>query len=579
MTKARPSPQPSQSPALPHAALSRWFPAIAAAAAALLWLGWFSPEIHDSDFWWHLKTGQYIVEHHALPVPDPFAFTTPGAAPAYAGEEITRHFNLTHEWLAQVLFYLVWRAGGFAAVVLFRAVLLAAFCALVGLVAWRRCGGFYGSLAAACAAAGMAAPFALDRPYLITFLLLAATIAILEFGSPLWLLPPLFLIWANCHGGFFLGWVVLAAYSAEALWLDFHNRPAPHARLVCTVSAISVLVSGINPNGFRVVQVLMYYRNSYQTSRLLEWARPQWFGFSEFTVLLFGAAILLLWARRRVRPVDWLLFAAFAAAALSAQRNTILIGLVAPIVMVSYFPWKRALPQLAQLALALLLIGGAMASSWGSFFQLRAAEWRYPAGAADFLLAHHVTGPIFNTYEYGGYLIWRLWPRQRVFIDGRSLSESLFRDYGRILYNVEESGGKSAQELLDRYGVGTIVMNTFEYSQGLVYRLAPALADPRQTEWKLVYDDPAAIVLMRRPPPGVEPLDSLRVLTHMEAECDLHLRHEPGMPLCARALGQVFTRVGDMARARRWLGTYLEHAHAGDAEAAEAYRRLVNSGR
>jgi hypothetical protein len=199
-----------------------------------------------------------------------------------------------------------------------------------------------------------------------------------------------------------------------------------------------------------------------------------------------------------------------------------------------------------------------MAASWGSAFQFRAAEWRYPAGAADFLLAHHIAGPIFNTYEYGGYLIWRLWPEQRVFIDGRSLSESLFQDYGRILYNVEESGGSNAQQLLDRYGVQTIVMNTFEYSQGLVYRLAPALADPQQTEWKLVYDDPTAIVLMRHPPAGVAALDSLRVLTHMEAECDLHLRHEPRLALCARALSQVFTQVGDQARARQWYGTYLQ---------------------
>jgi hypothetical protein len=271
----------------------------------------------------------------------------------------------------------------------------------------------------------------------------------------------------------------------------------------------------------------------------------------------------MLWARRRVRPVDWLLFAAFAAAAFSAQRNTILIGLEAPIVIVSYFPWKRTLPPLVPFAASLLLIGGGILASAGSFFQLRAAEWRYPAGAADFLLAHHVTGPLFNTYEYGGYLIWRLWPQQRVFIDGRSLSESVFQDYGRILYNVEERGGKNAQQLLDRYGVQTIVMNTFEYSQGLVYRLAPALADPQQTEWKLVYDDPTAIVLMRHPPPGVAPLDSLRVLTHMEAECDLHLRHEPRLAMCARALGQVFAQVGDAARARQWLERYQTLANSG----------------
>jgi hypothetical protein len=571
MAKAHPSARPSLRPVRPAGAYSRWFPAIAALCAAVLWLGWFTPEIYDSDFWWHLKTGQYIVEKHALPVPDPFAFTTAGAAPAYAGEEITRHFNLTHEWLAQALLYLVWRAAGFGGVVLARAFLLAGFCALVGLVAWRRCGGFYRSLAAACAAAGMAIPFALDRPYLVTFLLLAATMAILEFRRWLWLLPPVFLIWANCHGGYFLGWVVLAAYSAEALWLR-------NSRLVWRLSAVSVLASGVNPNGFRIVQVLLYYRASALTSRLLEWARPRWFAPSEFTVLLFGAAILLVWARRRVRPADWLLFAAFAAAALSAQRNVILIGLVAPIVIVSYFPWqrwKRAFPPVLPFAASLVLIGTGIAASRDSFFQLRAAEWRYPAGAADFLLAHRVTGPLFNTYEYGGYLIWRLWPQQRVFIDGRALAESVFQDYGRILYNHDESGGLSAQQLLDRYGVQTIVMNTFEYSQGLVYRLAPALADPQQTEWKLVYDDPSAIVLMRHPPPGVERLDSLRVLTHMEAECDLHLQQEPHFPLCARALGQVFTRVGDMARARRWLGVYLEHPHAADPEAEDAFRRLA----
>ena len=89
-------------------------------------------------------------------------------------------YTSTHEWLAQVLFYSVWRAAGFGGVVLFRAALLAGLCSLVGLIAWRRCGGFYRSLAAACATAGMAIRFALDRPYLITFLLLAATIAILE---------------------------------------------------------------------------------------------------------------------------------------------------------------------------------------------------------------------------------------------------------------------------------------------------------------------------------------------------------------------------------------------------------------
>jgi hypothetical protein len=87
-------------------------------------LGLFSRELSDSDFWWHLKTGEWIVHAGRLPVPDPFAYTTALARPAYAGEELVRYFNLTHEWLAQGLIYLAWRATGAGGVVLLRALLL-----------------------------------------------------------------------------------------------------------------------------------------------------------------------------------------------------------------------------------------------------------------------------------------------------------------------------------------------------------------------------------------------------------------------------------------------------------------------
>ena len=165
-------------------------------------------------------------------------------------------------------------------------------------------------------------------------------------------------------------------------------------------------------------------------------------------------------------------------------------------------------------------------------FQLRTARWRYPAGAADFLLANHIDAPLFNTYEYGGYLMWRLWPRQRVFIDGRALSESVFMDYARILYNHDDSDGKSADQLLDQYGVQAIVMNSFEYTTGPIYLLAPALADPKQTTWKLVFQEPQAMVFLRHPPPQMPILDSLQVLTHMEDECALHIEHEPQYARC-----------------------------------------------
>ena len=581
MAQLRTRKRAQPAPAVPaRAAPRRRLHLTLAALAAVLALGLLSPEIRDSDFWWHLRTGQYIVETRSLPVPDPFAYTTAGAPPAYAGEAAVRRFNLTHEWLAQAFLYTAWRAAGFAGVVLLRALLLAAFCGLAGWVAWRRSGILDRAWMAGLAAAAVAVPFALDRPQLFTYLFLAATVAILESRRRWWLLPPLFLIWANCHGGFFLGWIVLAAYCAEALVARARHTPLAEERPLWLCSAGAVLVSGINPNGFRAIEVLLLYRASPMQTHLLEWARPALWPPPLFAVLAAAALAAMIRARRTVRVADWLLLGAFAAAAFTAERNTIFIAFFAPVFLAAYLPWKCPLPAAAGWAAGLALAAGIVwGTAAGDFFQLRAADWRYPAGAADFLAAHHVTGRMFNTYEYGGYLIWRLWPRQRVFIDGRALSDRVFDDYARILYNHDDSGGKSAPQLLDQYGVQVILMNTFEYVTGTVYLLAPALADPAQTEWRLVYRDPQALVWMRHPPAGVAPLDSLEVFGHMEDECGLHLDREPDRPRCARSLAQTFAKIHDFTRARRWLGIYLDHPHAADPEADAAYRQYVSGGK
>jgi hypothetical protein len=561
--------------------LPPWFPPALLAVAAIALFAPFTREISDFDFWWTLKSGQYIAETHHLPVPDPFAFTTPMSHDAYAGESIVRRFNLTFEWLAQLIFYGVYRVAGFGGIVFFRALLLTSCCALMGLIAWQRTGGFYRGLAAAFAAASVLAIYsASDRSFLFTFFSLAATLAILEFRRWLWLLPAIALVWANCHGGFFLQWIAVGAYCAEAAWLRYRGRPQSGERTLWIVLLACLLASAANPNGYRVLQVLHYFRASFLQSKLLEWQAPVLRPLTAFSALLFAAAAVFLWARKRIRPADWLLFVAFAAAALIAQRNTFLIGLWAPVILASYIPWKRALPAAANYAAAAALVAVcALGTARGGEFQFRATDWRFPSGAADFLLSHRVASPMFNTYELGGYLMWRLWPQERVFIDGRALSESVFNDYGRILYNHSNAdGGPTAQELLDRYGIQTIIMNGFEYAEGLAYNLMLSLSGD-QTKWKLVYNDPQALVFMRDPPPDVEPLPGSAVFDHLEAECGLHIEREPNLTLCARAMGQIFTRTRDIARARKWLGFYLSMPHGKDPEAEQAYANLMGRGR
>ena len=211
--------------------------------------------------------------------------------------------------------------------------------------------------------------------------------------------------------------------------------------------------------------------------------------------------------------------------------------------------------------------------------QLRVAAWTIPAGAADYLIEHHVTGPMFNTYEQGGYLIWRLWPRERVFIDGRGLSETVFADYNRILYNAGSYSDQVVgprEELLNRYGVQVVVMNAMDYVSGALYPLALALANPASTEWELVYDDPQAVVFLRRPPPGSPVLSNKlgRVLRHMDTECKAYIESSPDYPLCARTLAKYWLHNQAWDAARGMLLLYLSHAQRRDQQAERALQEL-----
>jgi hypothetical protein len=567
-------------PAKPSAPLTRWLKTATLLLAGVCLLGLFSTEIADTDFWWHLKTGQYILERHTLPVPDPFAYTTSVAA-AYRGEERVRHFNLTHEWLSQVFMYAVYAAAGFPGVILTRAVLLAGLCALAGFLAARLSANFYAGIAAACAAASVAVAFTADRPGLVSFLGVAVFVTLLELRWGWWLLPPLALLWSNCHGGFPLGWVVLLAYCAETLpfrpratWLRDNRR-------LWLVTACAIAGSGINPNGFAVVSTVLAYRGSPMTANLIEWQAPSLWGPPYgFNILLYAAALVLVLSWRKVRLAHWILFAAFAGASLTSFRNIPLIGSLAPVLIAAHFPLRMKVPgglAWAPPILALALVATGFAQ--GRFLQLRVAEWTIPEGAADYLLEHRVTGPVFNTYEQGGYLIWRLGPRTRVFIDGRSLSETVYRDYNRILFNAGSYADQVAgprEELLDRYAIQVVVMNTMDYVSGALYPLALALANPLSTEWALVYDDSQAVVFLRRPPPGSEVLSNKlgRVLRHLDRECAAYIENSPDSPLCARTLADYWLRNQAWDAARRMLLLYRSHAPRPDERVERALKTL-----
>ncbi len=574
-SEAAPAPASVATPAAPPLVVPQWLkPAIVLLAAALLFV-WFTPEVADSDAWWNLKTGQYIFQTHKLPVPDPFAFTTAKAGAAYPDEPIVRHFNLTHEWLAQVILYLSYAVGGFAGVVTLRALMLMGVCALSGLIAWKRTSSFYWSVGAAVATATVANRYVADRPFLFSFLFAAATFAVLEYRRYMWLLPPMFLIWANAHGGFFLGWVILGVYCAEAVFFRGSKLKAEDRKLFL-VSAVSVAISSLNPNFLEPLRMTALYRQSKLQVRLWEWQHTALWPPEAFQIMLFLALIVMLLAGKRARFTDWIFLLGLAFAAVWAVRNVMLFAIVAPFIIATYFPWKRALPALGEFAAAgLLVIGVGTAMAQGSGLQFRAAEWKYPWGAAKFLADHHVTSPMLNSYVDGGFLMWRLWPQEKVFIDGRALSDNVFQDFTKIAYNV---AGSDPQQILEKWGIETIVLDGFEFTGGEPERLQAVLALDRPVKWYLVYWDNTAVVFMRHLPQGVAPIDNNYALNSMEGACQNYITHDPYHPRCARGMALLYQQVGEIPRARAWMAFYLQHAVADDPEAKVIYGRLIAQG-
>jgi hypothetical protein len=104
--------------------------------------------------------------------------------------------------------------------------------------------------------------------------MVAAFVAILEYGRFLWMLLPLALLWANCHGGFVLGWVVVLAYCAGTVRLRSRSPATADGLRLWLVAAGVIAVSGLNPNGFAVVSTLLRYRQSSMTANLIEWSPP-----------------------------------------------------------------------------------------------------------------------------------------------------------------------------------------------------------------------------------------------------------------------------------------------------------------
>jgi hypothetical protein len=472
----------------------------------------------DLDLWWHLRTGQLIVDS-GIPHVNDYSFTA-------LGQRWT-----VYEWLSELIIYLVQQTVGYVGLaLLFGAVQAGSGVLVYRLLRFKGAGRILALLLLLLFFI-FAAPTWGVRPQIIAALFLAAYYLILlryrrdpSRTRPLWLLPLLTALWANMHGTYVTGLALVALFIIGEAGNNFFyrpTRPTPLQPLLLTLAGCLV-ASLLNPYFIDLWLLPLGYVSTGGHNPLFyvdEWKPPD---FHDYGNLLLAASFILLMlvgvGRRMPRPqrqrwriplnrrldlTDALLISAFTVQALQGAYTAPLYGVIALPILAQGL--ARTMPALSRrgetppppiegrvnwllgavgvVLLATLIITSPQAQT-GPQPRLDTSI-PYPAGAATYISKLPPNIRMYNDFGWGGYLIYRLYPQQRVFIDGRVdvYRGAVFEDFITV-----QNVGVGWRDILIRYGVNLVVI---QRGSPLDYALA------HEPGWHVGYHDDLAVIYQK----------------------------------------------------------------------------------
>ena len=484
-----------------------WTPSAAVALIAFFAIWSFARPLDFDDLGWHLRVGQFVLAHHAIPWTNIFCWPAPD------------HRFVPHEWLSGTVFAVLYALGGARALLLCRSVCFTATLLLL-LRLGRRHGAEPMGLALLMVAAGWTlAKQGTLRPWLFTNLLLVVEIDLLDrwrggVKIPL-AIAAMLVVWVNLHGGFLLGLVFLIASLGAAVWQ--RRIPVTHAA-ACGVAAIAACL--VTPLGWHALAYPLGYflRDDDGSIAMMKKVIVEWTPIeplSSEALLWVLAAVPLaaaLWRHRAVRKrVDAWIAVLFLLYALRERRYVvaggvlafpgIVDGLLVPfaarvrvatggfVARVGAYSRMESLPRRpAATVLAVAIVGFALLWRHGPGFEASRMEPnRYPLGAIEALNALP-TGRLLNQYLYGGPLAWKA-PDHPVFVIGihDALPKDVFADDLKFEYLLP-----GWQEALERRRIDQVLFPTTN----------PLTAElEKDPAWKRVYADEYATLLTRDLPP------------------------------------------------------------------------------
>lgn len=462
----------------------------------------------DADVGWHIRTGQWILQHHAVPHHDLYSFSKPGA-PWYAWE-----------WLTDVIDGSLYSLAGLKGVVLMAGIVIATFATtLIRRMVWRGVHLFV-AMVIALMGVGSASIHFLARPHIFTLLLLSISIWMIEAdrqqpGHRIWLLVPITIVWTNLHGGFLSLIAALGlAAAGSALEAFTGSKNWRNTIRYASLTAACSLSSLVNPYGYQLhLHVLEYLRSDWIRNVVQEFQSPSFRNenMMQFEALLFAGLIAsgMLFRRHRVVEGLWILF--FAYMALSSVRHVpVFVTVNVPIIAAEAAEWWKQWTSTARKSSLAGILNQMAADSMNGF--RRSSAWPvmvvvtlmcigkpvpwpkdFPEEILPVKMVHDHPAEILNqrvltTDQWADYLIY-LNPNQKVFVDGRSdfYGPEIGNQYIHLI-----NGQWDWEQLLAKYN----------FSSALVSIETPiAQLLKTRPDWRIVADDGKRILLVHRPTP------------------------------------------------------------------------------
>jgi hypothetical protein len=450
----------------------------------------------DTDTWWHLRSGEHTLTQGMI-YADPFSHSMNGQP------------WINHSWGAQIVLYAFWKLGGYLGLAVYMAGLATAGMAFVYKMS---VGSAYLRAFAVVLGAATAAVFWSPRPQMLSFLLSAVVLYILtrykrDQVDRLWLLPLIMGLWGNLHAGFSIGFILMAAFIGGEIMNRLFNPRDPQTltwagiRKLIVIALISAAALVINPYGLQMLLVpfqtvsigaLQEYIQEWNSPNFHE--RQTW----PFIALLLGLLGAAGASRRGLNWTEFLLAAGTAFMALLAGRNIAVFAVAATPLLTVHLdalltargwvlqPLQTVTPRMARLnAVLVAVILFACAAKVLVILDQEtvddALKQTLPVDAVAWLAENPQPGPLFNSYNWGGYLIYML-PDQPVLVDGRT---DLYGDALLTRYLSAATGGPVWREMFAEYDIRLAVI---EAQSGLARLLG------HEPGWSIAYEDEMAVV-------------------------------------------------------------------------------------